>query len=616
MEEYKIADHSDDIIYPCGVTKVNGGYHFSFVSEGEKISLLLYHKGEEKPFQVVCIPETSRMGDVFHITLLGEDFSFIEYCYEVDGVLEADPYARMFTGREQWGDLEQLKIPMKSPVVVEEFDWEGDTAQQIPYEDCVIYRAHVRGMTKHVSSNVKDKGTFKALMEKIPYLQKLGITTLELMPVNEFQEVVMPGGVDGNPYSLNLPTDKLNYWGYAPGYYFAPKASYSSGDQKNPVRECKMLVKELHKAGIEVVIELYFDGSQNPSTVLDAARFWVLEYHVDGIHLVGAAPAQIVGRDPYLRKTKLFTTSWDGVKGGRDKNLAEYHDGFQVDMRQVLKGDEDQMNHLILRTRRNPKEFGVINYIANTNGFSMMDMVSYDNKHNEANGESNRDGSSYNYTWNCGVEGPTKKKKIVALRRKQIRNAVLLVFLSQGTPLLLAGDEFGNSQCGNNNSYCQDNEISWLNWNLVKSQKHLYEFTRYAIAFRKEHPVFHMKIEPKVMDYLSCGHPDVSYHGVKAWCPEFENFRRQLGIMYCGEYAKKPDGSPDDYFFVAYNMHWEPHEFALPNLPKNKGWFVAMNTDDEDHNGIYEAGKEQVVETQKRFMVPSRTIVVFIGKNK
>ena len=212
--------------------------------------------------------------------------------------------------------------------------------------------------------------------------------------------------------------------------------------------------------------------------------------------------------------TKLFSTSWMGVPGGHEKHLAEYNDGFLVDMRRALKGDEDEMNHLIFRSRRNPADFGVINYMANTNGFTLMDMVSYDTKHNEANGEGNQDGNSYNYSWNCGVEGHTRRKKIVELRRKQIRNAALMLFLSQGTPLLLAGDEFGNSKDGNNNSYCQDNEVSWLNWNLLKTNRDIYEFTKAVIAFRKSHPVFHMAGEPKIMDYLSCGRPDVSYHGV------------------------------------------------------------------------------------------------------
>lgn len=362
-------------------------------------------------------------------------------------------------------------------------------------------------------------------------------------------------------------------------------------------------------------MDLFFSGLEEPAYALDVVRYWAREYHVDGFHLIGYAPNDLLARDPYLSRVKLWADHWDNLPGpGKRKHLAEYNDGFEIDMRRLLKGDEDQINNLVFRSKRNPKEAGVINYMANVNGFTLMDMVTYDRKHNEANGENNLDGADYNYTWNCGVEGPTRKKKVVEMRRKQLRNAILILLLSQGTPLIMAGDEFGDTKGGNNNSYCQDNETSWLNWNLANTNQDLLEFVKFAIAFRKKHRIFHMEQEPRIMDYLGCGQPDISYHGVKAWCPEFENFRRQLGIMYCGNYAEKEDGTPDDSFFVTYNMHWEPHEFSLPNLPKGKKWHVAINTDEGSRNGIYQEGKEPVLEKQKHFMVPPRSIVVFIGK--
>ena len=344
---------------------------------------------------------------------------------------------------------------------------------------------------------------------------------------------------------------------YGAGYLFAPKASYTSGKEKEPEREFKDLVKEFHKNDIEVLVELYFTGEESAALAQEAVRFWVYEYHVDGVHLSGFAPAELLASDPLLADTKLLAGSWDGVRvpktaaasklRERRWHLGEYNEGFLTDMRRVLKGDEDQVGRLIYQTRRNPDAYGVINYMAATNGFTMMDMVSCEQKHNEANGENNRDGNDYNYTWNCGIEGTTRKRKIVQMRKKQLRNAFLLLFLSQGTPMFLAGDEFGNSQNGNNNAYCQDNEISWLNWHQLETNRDIYEFVKYMIAFRKAHPVFHLPVEPKNIDYLVCGHPDVSYHGVKTWCPEFENFRRQLGILYCGEYGRRADGTSDDY---------------------------------------------------------------------
>ena len=606
-----------------GLTRTDGGIHVSAVAAAKACSLLLFVKedknGKEARFREVRnipFPEEGKTGHVWSMTLNGA-FDDLYYAFEADGKRFSDPYGRSFAGRERWGRLSHAKRLLLTPVAEPEFDWQGDRPLHIPYEDCIVYRAHVRGLTKHASSGTEHRGTFRGVVDKIPYFKELGITTLELLPPVEFQEVMMPENVEGNPYGTSGPTGRLNYWGYAKAGMFAPKASYADPGT-NPVTEFKYMVRELHKAGLEVVPELYFSGKEVPEFVLETVRFWVREYHVDGIHLTGYAPTVLLAKDPYLADTKLWALSWEAEKpaAGEKKHLGEYNDGFLIDMRRALKGDEEQMSSLIYRNRRNPAETGVLNFMAGTNGFTMMDMVSYDQKHNEANGENNRDGSDYNYSWNCGAEGHVRKKKIQELRSRQLRNAMLLIFLSQGTPVLLAGDEFGNSQNGNNNAYCQDNEISWLNWNLNKWDQALLDFVKHVIAFRKAHPVFHMKQEPRVMDYLACGHPDISYHGVNAWQPEFENFRRQIGILYCGAYAKKPNGENDDFFFVIFNMHWEPHSFALPNLPKNLVWSLAFDTSDSAAGGYYEEGQEHQILNQKNYMVPSRPVLVFQGKKK
>ena len=606
-----------------GLTRTDGGIHVSAVAAAKACSLLLFVKedknGKEARFREVRnipFPEEGKTGHVWSMTLNGA-FDDLYYAFEADGKRFSDPYGRSFAGRERWGRLSHAKRLLLTPVAEPEFDWQGDRPLHIPYEDCIVYRAHVRGLTKHASSGTEHRGTFRGVVDKIPYFKELGITTLELLPPVEFQEVMMPENVEGNPYGMSEPTGRLNYWGYAKAGMFAPKASYADPGT-NPVTEFKYMVRELHKAGLEVVPELYFSGREVPEFVLETVRFWVREYHVDGIHLTGYAPTVLLAKDPYLADTKLWALSWEAEKpaAGEKKHLGEYNDGFLIDMRRALKGDEEQMSSLIYRNRRNPAETGVLNFMAGTNGFTMMDMVSYDQKHNEANGENNRDGSDYNYSWNCGAEGHVRKKKIQELRSRQLRNAMLLLFLSQGTPVLLAGDEFGNSQNGNNNAYCQDNEISWLNWNLNKWDQALLDFVKHVIAFRKAHPVFHMEQEPRVMDYLACGHPDISYHGVNAWQPEFENFRRQIGILYCGAYAKKPNGENDDFFFVIFNMHWEPHSFALPNLPKNLVWSLAFDTSDSAAGGYYEEGQERQILNQKNYMVPSRSVLVFQGKKK
>ena len=606
---------------PMGVTRTAKGFHICTVVPGESCFLNVWERSEkggktgERKFR---FSEEGRVGDVWSMDLEGEDFEGLLYSLESDGKPLTDIYGRVFSGRDKWGNT--TVEPLSGLFLWEEFDWGNDTHPCIPYEDSFVYQLHVRGFTKHSSSRVKAKGTFGGIVEKIPYLKELGVTAVKLLPIYEFSEIPAVDPEDNNPLRNREPLQMLNYWGYTQGLYFAPKASYAKGDStgisleaKSAAWEFKSLVKQLHKNRIEIITELYFTGKESSSLVRDVLRFWVQEYHVDGIHMTGYSNVGYLADDPYLTGTKLLASGWDQEDTKHKRHLGEYNDGFLMDMRRFLKGDEEQLNNLIFRTRRNPKGYGVINYIAETNGFTLMDMVSYEMKHNEANGENNRDGNDCNYTWNCGTEGPTRKKKIVEMRKKQLRNAFLLLFLSQGTPMLLSGDEFGTTKGGNNNSYCQDNEISWLNWNLLNTQKDIYEFVRYAAEFRRKHPVFHQKEEPRLMDYLSCGHPDVSYHGVKAWCPEFENYRRQLGILFCGDYCKKADGTQDDYFFVAYNMHWEPHEFSLPKLPKGMLWHVAFNTDEAEKNGIYKEGEELLVKEQRQFMIPARSIVVFAG---
>lgn len=636
------------ILYPLGITPEAGGASILIQAEGESAELLLYHAGEKKPCEKIPFPKEGRIGNVWAMFLERDGLENMEFAFESDGKPVEDPCAKIVTGREKWGDASRAGKPVRERILSEEFDWEEDRHPETPYSDTIIYRLHVRGFTKHASSKVKAPGTYAGAMEKIPYLKELGITAVELLPVTEFEEVLMSQATAGAPGAKAMPTGHLNYWGYGPSYLYAVKAAYAEGKGKaahgggqngqktdgmpkdrcvlSPEAEFKTFVKELHKAGIECIVEMYFTGRELPDAVLPMLRYWVQEYHVDGFKFSGFPPVRLIADDPFLKRTKLFAENWNEVMEHRpargyampgdgkvtmaDKYLAEYNGSFMEDMRRFLKGDEGMLSAFEFRSRRNPADYAVINYMANTNGFTMMDTVTYDRKHNEANGEENRDGSDYNFSWNCGVEGPTRKKKASALRRQQLRNAFALLFLSQGVPLILAGDEFGNSQDGNNNAYCQDNAISWLNWKLLDTNKELYEFVKKLIQFRREHPVFHKEREPRLMDYRACGCPDVSYHGENAWRPEFENFRRQFGILYWGPYEKKEDGSSDDTFYVAYNMHWEGHEFGLPHVPKGMKWRVVCDTSKDAENGFYEKEKEPVLENQLLVEVPPRSIVI------
>lgn len=623
MAEYR---NRNRILYPLGVTQEENGVHILVQGRAGEVRLLLYRPGEKKPCEEISFDPKYRMGDVWELALDRTDFASFEYNFMIDGKIVTDPNARVITGREKWADRKRAGKPVRGRILSEEFDWEDDVNPETPYAETILYKLHVRGFTAHASSGVSARGTYAGVVEKIPYLKDLGITAVELMPVTEFDEIMMSASGSGFHDAKPEPTGYLNYWGYGPSYLYAVKSAYASHGEMSAECEFKTLVKELHKAGIECIPEIYFTGKELPGEILSVLRYWAEEYHVDGFHLSGFPDLSLAAEDPFLRRTKLFAENWnevmnrrpkqgyitpgDGVVSVEEKNLAEYNMQFMEDMRRFLKGDEGILSAFEFRNRRNPAEYAVINYMANTNGFTLMDAVSYDRKHNEKNGEENRDGSDYNYSWNCGAEGPTRKKKIVELRKQLLKNAYLLLFLSQGVPLLMAGDEFGNSQDGNNNAYCQDNAVSWLNWKLLETHKDQVDFVKRLIAFRKAHKMFHMDREPRIMDYKSCGRPDVSYHGENAWKPEFENFRRQFGILYWGAYAKRSDGSDDANFYVAYNMHWEPHMFGLPHLPKGARWRVICSTADPDVEDIPADGTGETLKNQMMLAVPPRGIMI------
>ena len=497
MAEYR---NRNRILYPLGVTQEADGVRILVQGRAKEVCLLLYRPGEKTPCEEISFDPKYRMGDVWELALDRTDFASFEYNFMIDGKIVTDPNARVITGREKWADRKRAGKPVRGRILSEEFDWEDDVNPETPYAETILYKLHVRGFTAHASSGVSARGTYAGVVEKIPYLKDLGITAVELMPVTEFDEIMMSASGSGFHDAKPEPTGYLNYWGYGPSYLYAVKSAYASHGEMSAECEFKTLVKELHKAGIECIPEIYFTGKELPGEILSVLRYWAEEYHVDGFHLSGFPDLSLAAEDPFLRRTKLFAENWnevmnrrpkqgyitpgDGVVSVEEKNLAEYNMQFMEDMRRFLKGDEGILSAFEFRNRRNPAEYAVINYMANTNGFTLMDAVSYDRKHNEKNGEENRDGSDYNYSWNCGAEGPTRKKKIVELRKQLLKNAYLLLFLSQGVPLLMAGDEFGNSQDGNNNAYCQDNAVSWLNWKLLETHKDQVDFVKRLIAFR------------------------------------------------------------------------------------------------------------------------------------
>lgn len=600
--------------YPLlsGANKMADGYNFAVrVPDGAEASLILYRKGAKTPTREIAFTKEHQTGTMYSMLVSGIRPGEYEYNFRIDGQVVQDVCAYRIHGREHFGAAMQAEeehavrcglLPESS------FDWEGDCPPSIPYEEMILYKLHVRGYTKQYKLPAKEKGTFRGLVKMIPYWKELGINAIELMPAYEFMELPAAEKKTGFITEKHAE-DRVNYWGYLPGYYFAPKSSYCA--TKEPEKEFRDMVKALHQAGIECIMELYFPKEVNPVTALRAAQFWRLYYHVDGFHLVGdSSAAVLMCRDALLADTKIMA---EGIPGEKleCRNFAEYNPCFLQDMRRFLKSDEGMLQAAEYHIRKNPSAYGTVNYMACQDGFTLYDAVTYNYKHNEANGENNHDGSSFNYSWNCGVEGPSRKLAIRQMRERQMKNAFLFLLLSQGVPMIYGGDEIANSQNGNNNAYCQDNPTGWIDWKGYKKNQKLLQFVQEAIAFRKAHPILHSKEELRGVDYLTRGFPDISFHGERAWYVSYENTCRLLGIMYCGAYAKKEDGTEDDMIYVACNFHWESRTLALPNLPEGMHWKKTADTSETEGTPYFCEGEE---EYEKTIEVAPRTIVVLIGK--
>ena len=365
------------------------------------------------------------------------------------------------------------------------------------------------------------------------------------------------------------------------------------------------MIKELHKAGIEVIMQFYFPQSVSRSYILEVIKYWVREYHIDGVRLLGVnIPVSVIATQPELLNTKIMYENipvqeiYDYQYVPAYKNLAEYNEGYLYAVRKFLKGDVGSLQNAFHAMDYGQKQIANMVYLTNYNTFTLKDMVSYDRKHNEENGENGRDGNNNNLSWNYGVEGPTKRKHVVAIREKQMRNAVALLMLSKGTPVLMAGDEFGNSQNGNNNPYCQDNSVSWLNWkDLDKNQEH-FEFTKSMIAFMKEQTLI-KKSKEQISKRVGPEYPYMSYHGIEAWKLDWsESNEESGGILYYGDYL---------YIYIGFNMNWMESTLAVPNIPGNHKWELLLDTSLEQEskwNG----------EDVKELRMPPRTIKIIAAK--
>ncbi|MGN0165734.1 MAG: hypothetical protein ACI39R_06090 [Lachnospiraceae bacterium] len=634
------------------------------IGDTDRVFLKLYkNPGDINPEIVLELDESFRYGNIFAVTIKNFTGKGYTYLYEAKGVSFVDPYARLISGREVYGKTlsKKEKKLIRAYVSENTFDWKDEKAPGLDLQELILYKLHVRGFTKALGGAYG--GTYRGVVSKIPYLKELGINAVLLMPSMEYNEVcdaepevgvpefvsskfyqgsykpeaedrdnkqgniaetVSPDRI--NPLGASSETlpyikeyeNKLNFWGYTSFYYFfAPKASYAYQPEKADY-EFKYMVSKLHEAGIEVLMEVSIPRATNRSMMLDALRFWVREYRIDGFKLnLDCIDPNLIACDPYLSKAKLIGNSWNTDEiypkeyTPDSKRLAIYNDAFSVEMRRFLKSDEGMAGNALNNLSCNAGKITRVNYITDHNGFTLADLYMYDVKHNEANGEQGRDGTDINYSWNCGVEGPDKHKKIRDLRMKMRRNAMAALLLSQGVPLIFSGDEIGNSQNGNNNAYCQDNEIGWVNWKKNKTDTEFLGFVKQLISIRKAHPVLRNKIELKKMDYLSSGKPDVSFHSVQAWYPDYNYYNRCVAVMYSGAYALVDRIHGDEDFYIACNMYWDEKEFEIPRETDGKVWNFVLATEKLPQKD-YEPG---MVVTEQTIRIPGRCILILKSRD-
>ncbi|MBQ2426675.1 MAG: glycogen debranching enzyme [Lachnospiraceae bacterium] len=675
-----------------GAMALPNGINFTVhTHHGTSVELLLFHRGQAKPFAVLPFPESYRIGDVYSMIVFDLDIEDLEYAYRVDGPYKPskgllfdrknillDPYAKAVAGQRIWGNSKRGSY--RARVVKENFDW-GDAPQsKKELSDLIIYELHVRGFTQHESSGVKHRGTFAGLKEKIPYLKELGINAVELMPVFQFDETIHARNVNGKRL--------VEYWGYNTVSFFAPNTSYNAFQEYHQEgNELKDLIKAFHDNGIEVILDVVFnhtaEGNEQGKTfsfkgfdnniyymltpdgnyynfsgcgntlncnhpivqqmILECLRYWTIYYRVDGFRF---DLASILGRnedgspmnnppllrtlaaDPLLRNVKLIAEAWDAGglyqvgKFPASNRWAEWNGRYRDTLRSFLKGDSwaswtaaqcisgsgDMYGGMFSEDHKNYAGYNsCINFLTCHDGFTLYDLYSYNYKHNEGNGWNNTDGSDDNRSWNCGEEGESTDPEVLALRYKMIRNACAVLMCSRGTPMFLAGDEFGNTQYGNNNSYCQDNEISWLDWSYLKKNKELFEFFKFMIHYRHRHPVIRKKL-PKAV----CGMEQIVAHAADASITNLPENAMTLAISFAGYDRKK---GTDDLVYVAVNSYWEPVPITLPKLRNHVAWHLSVNTaGDKKGNYYYSEGKEPRVGT--KYTMPPRSVVIFTGKSR
>ena len=679
----------DGSAHPLGTTVYPDGVNFSlFSSAATDVMLLLFESADSvEPAQAVRFdPYRNKTFHFWHLFLRGS-LAGVFYAFRVDGPNQPSaghrfnpnkvlngPYARGIS-RRLWnrahavGPEDNLATSMRCAIVdTRQYDWEGDRPLRRPIHESIIYEVHAGGFTRSTTSRVANRGTFAGIAEKVPYLQALGITAVELLPIFEF---------DDSPAAVNPAGQVLrNYWGYSTVGFFSPHSGYciNPADPAG-ITEFREMVKALHRAGIEVIVDVVFNHTDegdetgptqsfrgidnrtfylldpgNPARylnysgtgntfnanhplpqkfIVDCLRYWVEEMHVDGFRFdegsilargEDGAPLEHppviwqIELDDLLADTKVIAEAWDAaglyqVGHFPGDRWAEWNGCFRDDIRQFVKGDPGLLAAVAARIGGSPDIYqergqtpqNSINFVTVHDGFTMNDLVSYQAKHNEANGEGNRDGIDNNLSWNCGVEGPTDDPEIERLRARQIRNFFTIMMLSRGVPMILGGDEMRRTQGGNNNPYNQDNETSWFDWTLADTHSDLVRFVQRLIAFRQAHPALRQPYFYRG-EQNERGLPDVTWHGTKLDAPGFADpVGRALAFTIAGF-----GGSADLHAMM--NMFWEPLEFEIPVDP-GRQWHLVIDTSAASPGDILDLDRT-TPHPGRSYRVTGRSIVV------
>jgi glycogen operon protein len=673
---------------PLGATVCPGGVNFSvFSRNATAVDLLLFDREDApRPFRIIPIDPTNRTYHYWHIWVPGVQSGQI-YGYRVKGPWEPgrglrfdpskvllDPYGRGVVVPKNYtreatqpGAGDNSSSAMKSVVVdPANYDWEGDAPLNLPSARTIIYEMHVAGFTRNPNSGVHEKirGSYAGLIEKIPYLQQLGITAVELLPVFAFDVQACPPGL-------------VNYWGYQPVSFFAPHPAYSSRRSPlGPIDQFRDMVKALHRAGIEVILDVVFNhtaeggdtgptisfrGIDNPTyyildqdssrcadytgcgntlnanhpivrrMIVDSLRYWVKEMHVDGFRFDLASilsrdssghplpnPPVLwdIESDPALAGTKLLAEAWDAaglyqVGSFVGDAWKEWNGRFRDDVRDFFRAANGSLVRVVDRLVGSPEIYGhkqreaeqSVNFVTCHDGLTLNDLVSYNGKHNEANGEQNRDGSDDNRSWNCGVEGPSDDPAVEKLRNRQVKNYFMVTLMSIGVPMILMGDEVRRTQRGNNNAYCQDNDLNWFDWSLLEKHPDVLRFVSLLAARRVLRDLEHERQRVSLTSLLQ--HARKAWHGVKLFQPDWGDHSHSIALT--GEAPGE-----DVEFHLMLNAYWEPLEFELPNPTRTAGWQRWVDTGFESPEDIMPGGKAPIV-NGRTYRVADRSVVMLIS---